>query len=155
MRRFVLPLAFLLVACSDGGSSSTTSSATAVDDPTTVATDDLANLPATDCVTTPPPEHRLVHITLDDMQAGFGSLGSRANDGLTPGVIRVELEADAENAGPVGVLIQKDGQTVATIGGVEPGDTCGIDLDVTEGQYVVFDGTNDVAIVIEAAVPTS
>ena len=52
-------------------------------------------LPPTVCVTSPGPEDRLVHVTLDDIVGGFGSLGSRANSGLTPGVMRVELEADA------------------------------------------------------------
>ena len=124
----VVPMA--LAACSDDETST----------PTTAA------LPATVCVTTPVPEGRLIHVTLDDVVGGFGSLGSRASSGLTPGVVRVELEADAENAGLASVRIIKDGAEVSTIAGVAAGATCGIDLNVTVGTYQIFgDADQDVA----------
>ena len=92
----------------------------------------------TECVTTAAPDGRLVHVTLDDIVGGFGSLGSRSNSGLTPGVVRVELEADAENAGPASVRIMKGGAEVATIAGVAAGTTCGIDLEVAVGTYQIL-----------------
>jgi len=103
------------------------------------ATPPTPTAPATVCVTTPAPEGRLVHLTLDDTVDGFGSLGSRANSGLTPGMVRVELEADAENATPSSIRIQLDGADVAAIQGVDAGDTCGIDLEVVIGVYHVLD----------------
>ncbi|HQZ37002.1 MAG TPA: hypothetical protein PK020_21435 [Ilumatobacteraceae bacterium] len=124
MRRLTLVLVVpvLLAACSDDKAASP---------PTSTA-------PPTVCVTTAAPDGRLVHVTLDDIVGGFGSLGSRANSGLTPGVIRVELEADAENAGPASIRIMKAGAEVATITGVVAGATCGIDLSVTAGTYQVL-----------------
>jgi len=79
-----------------------------------------------------------VHVTLDDVVGGFGRFGLRSNDGLTPGVVRVELEADAENAGPAAIRIMKDGAQVATIAGVAASTTCGIDLDVALGTYQIL-----------------
>jgi hypothetical protein len=97
-----------------------------------------STLAATLCVSTPAPDDRLVHVTLDDVVGGFGSLGSRSSSGLTPGVVRVELEADGENAGPASVRIMKDGAQVATIQGVAAGETCGIDLEVVVGTYQIL-----------------
>ena len=127
MRRLTILLVvpLIIAACSDDNAASPS--------PATAA------LPATVCVTSQPPDGRLVHLTLDDTVDGFGSLGSRANDGLTPGVIRVELEADAENADPAVVRITLDGAPAATIAGVAAGTTCGIDLDATVGTYHVLD----------------
>lgn len=110
------------------------------DDKTT--TPPTATVPPTVCVTTPAPEDRLVHVTVDDIVGGFGSMGSRADSGLTPGEVRVELEADAENAGPTSVRIMKDGAEVSMIGGVAAGETCGIDLAVEVGLYQIL-GDND------------
>lgn len=108
-------------------------------------------LPANVCVTTPAPEGRLVHVTLDDVVGGFGSLGSRANSGLTAGVVRVELEADAENAGPASVRIMKDGVEMATIAGVAASTTCGVDLEVTVGTYQILgDADQDVEFEVTA-----
>lgn len=135
MRRLTILLLVpvVLAACSDDkGSTATT-------------TLPVTTLPATVCVTTPAPDGRLVHVTLDDVVDGFGSLGSRSSSGLTPGVIRVELEADSENAGPASVRITKDGAVVTTIDGVVAGETCGIDLDVSVGTYVILgEGDQDV-----------
>ena len=124
MRRLTILLVvpMLFAACSD-------------DDTATTATSTVA---PTVCVTTPAPEGRLVHVTVDDVVGGFGSMGSRSNSGLTPGVVRVELEADAENAGPTSVRITKDGADVTTISGVAAGETCGIDLQVEVGLYVIL-----------------
>lgn len=108
-------------------------------------------VPPTVCVTTPGPEDRLVHVTVDDVVSGFGSMGSRANSGLTPGVVRVELEADVENAGPTSVRIMKAGAEVATIRGVAAGETCGIDLEVGVGTYQILgDADQDVEFEVVA-----
>jgi hypothetical protein len=128
----VVPMFF--AACSDDTSSS----------PTTTP------LVATVCVATAAPDDRLVHVTLDDIVGGFGSLGSRSSSGLTPGVVRVELEADGENAGPASVRIMKDGAEVATIQGVAAGATCGIDLDVVVGTYQIL-GEADQDVEFEVA----
>lgn len=124
---FLVP-AMLGAACSDDGGSSSSA-------PTTVV--------ATVCVTTPPPDGRLVHVTLDDVVDGFGSLGSRSNSGLTPGIVRVELEADAENAGAASVRILLGEAQVASIDGVPAGQTCGIDLQVDTGTYRIVDDAGD------------
>jgi len=92
-----------------------------------------------------------VHVTLDDIVGGFGSLGSRSNSGLTPGVVRVELEADVENAGLASVRIMKDGAEVATIASVAAGATCGIDLEVAVGTYQILgEGDQDVEFEVAA-----
>ena len=108
-------------------------------------------VPPTACVTTPGPEDRLVHVTVDDVVNGFGSMGSRANSDLTPGVVRVELEADPENRGLTSVRIMKDGTEVATIQGVTAGETCGIDLEVDVGTYQILgDADQDVEFEVVA-----
>ncbi len=86
-----------------------------------------------------------MHVTLDDVVGGFGRFGTRSSDGLTAGVVRVELEADAQNAGPASIRILKAGAEVATIAGVAAGATCGIDLDVTAGTYQVLGGADQTA----------
>lgn len=118
----VLMLPLLLVGCSDDGASLPS---------ITVA--------PTQCVTTPVPEGRLVHITVDDTVGGFGGLGSQASGGLTPGTLRIELEADAENATRSSIRVQLNGADVASISGVAAGDTCGIDVEVGLGTYHVLD----------------
>lgn len=122
------------VACSDDKAAPITSTTSAV--------------PPTSCATTPAPDGRLVSVTLDDVVAGFGSLGLRADDGLTPGIVRIELIGDAENASPVGVAILLDSSPVATIDGVGPGETCGIDVEVSEGVYHITDGDRDVEFTV-------
>lgn len=123
MRRLTLLLAvpMVIAACSDDKSAAPS-----------------ATVPATVCATSAAPDGRLVHVTLDDVVNGFGSLGSRSNSGLTPGLVRIELEGDAKNAGPAAVQILKDGTEVATIAGVAPGATCGIDLEVDIGKYQIL-----------------
>jgi hypothetical protein len=100
-------------------------------------------LPATVCATDPAPDGRLVHVTLDDVVGGFGSFGSRSDSGLTPGVVRVELEADGENAAPASVRILLGDAQVASIDGVAAGQTCGIDVTVEVGTYRVVDDAGD------------
>lgn len=123
MRRLtpLLAVPMFIVACSDDKSAAPS-----------------ATVPATVCATSAAPDGRLVHVTLDDVVNGFGSLGSRSNSGLTPGLVRIELEGDAENAGPAAVQILKEGTEVATIAGVGPGATCGIDLEVDIGKYQIL-----------------
>ncbi len=118
------------------------------DDKAAPATSSTSTVPPTTCATTPAPDGRLVSVTIDDVVDGFGSLGLRANDGLTPGIIRVELIGDDENASPLGVTILLDGIPVGTIVGVGPGDTCGIDLEVSEGVYHITDGDRDVEFTV-------
>ena len=47
------------------------------------------------------------------------------------------------------VTILRDGFPVGTVVGVEAGETCGIDLEVSEGVYHVTDGERDVEFTIE------
>ncbi len=103
----------------------------------------------TTCVTTPAPEGRVVSVTIDDVVDGFGSLGLRADGGLTPGIVRVEIVGDIGNASALGVTIVRDGSPVATVSGVAAGETCGIDLEVSAGVYHVTDGDRDVEFTIE------
>ena len=103
----------------------------------------------TECATTPAPEGRLVSVTIDDVVDGFGSLGLKADGGLTPGIVRVEVSGDVDNALPLGVTILRDGVPVGTVVGVGAGETCGIDLEVTAGVYHVTDGDRDVEFTIE------
>lgn len=133
----VLGAVVSVAACSDDGGS--------VAVPTTTVA-------ATVCVTTPPADGRLVHVTLDDVVGGFGSLGSRSSSGLTPGTVRVELEADEENATPSTVRILLGDVQVASIDGVPAGQTCGIDLQVEAGTYRIVDdaGDHDVEFEVEA-----
>lgn len=127
-------------------------SATCSDDGGTSAAPTTTTVVATVCVTTPPPDGRLVHVTLDDVVGGFGSLGARSSSGLTPGSVRVELEADAENATPSSVRILLADVQVASIDGVPAGQTCGIDLQVEAGTYRIVDdaGDHDVEFEVEA-----
>ena len=127
-----------LAACSDDN---TTSSDLTLPTATTEA--------PTQCATAPAPEGRLVSVTIDDVVNGYGSLGLQADGNLTPGIVRVEVIGDVENALPLGVTILRDGTPVATVVGVEAGETCGIDLEVTEGVYHVTDGDRDVEFTIE------
>jgi|CXWL01.1.fsa_nt_gi hypothetical protein len=106
-------------------------------------------VPATVCVDTAAPEGRGVRVTIDDVVGGFGSLSLRADGGLTPGVVRIEVTAEPDNAAPLGVTVVFDGVVVATVAGVEPGATCGIDLTVSEGVYHVTDGDRDVEFTVE------
>ncbi len=91
----------------------------------------------------------MVRVTIDDVVDGFGSLGLRADGGLTPGIVRVEVTGDAANALALGVTILRDGFPVGTVVGVEAGETCGIDLEVSEGVYHVTDGERDVEFTVE------
>lgn len=123
-----------VVACSDDSAQSTSTTST---------------VPATECVDTAAPDGRLVRVTIDDIVDGFGSLGLRADGGLTPGVVRLEVIGEPDNAAPLGVTVLLDGVPVATVDGVAPGATCGIDLIVGEGVYHITDGERDVEFTVE------
>ncbi|MCE9621775.1 MAG: hypothetical protein K8R99_05460 [Actinomycetia bacterium] len=131
-----------MAACSDDTSSSSQSTET-TQAPTTTW------LPASVCVTTPAPDGRVVSVTIDDVVGGFGSFGLQADGGLTPGIVRVEVTGDINNASPMGVTILRDGSPVATVSGVAAGETCGIDLEVTAGVYHVTNGDSDVEFTVE------
>ena len=103
----------------------------------------------TRCVTTPAPDGRLISVTIDDVVDGFGSLGLRADGGLTPGVVRVEVTGDAANASPLGVTILRDDIPVGAVFGVGAGETCGIDLEVSAGVYRITDGDRNVEFTVE------
>ena len=103
----------------------------------------------TRCVTTPAPEGRLVSVTIDDVVDGFGSLRLQADGGLTPGIVRVEVTGDAANASPLGVTILRDDTPVGAVFGVDAGETCGIDLEVSAGVYRITDGDRNVEFTIE------
>ena len=87
-------------------------------------------------------------VTIDDVVDGFGSLGLQADGGLTPGIVRVEVTGDPGNASPLGVSILRDGIPVGSVDGVEPGQTCGVDLEVSEGVYHITDGDRDVEFTV-------
>lgn len=131
MRRVWLfvPVALLAVACSDddGGTAQ-------------LAT----TLPPTECATGEFEEGRTVVVTVDDVVGGFGGLGSRTPSDLAAGLVRVSVEADAENREPVSVVVTLDGAEVAAVRGVAPGSVCAIDVELTAGHYVVVEGDRDV-----------
>jgi hypothetical protein len=130
MRRvlLVVSVAVLAVACSDD-----------------LRTAQLATtLPPSECAAGEFDDARTVVITVDDMVDGFGGLGSRAPSDLAAGMVRVSVEADAENRQPMSVVITRDGAEVATVRGVTAGAVCAIDLELTAGHYVVAEGERDV-----------
>lgn len=140
-RRLALSLILLIAvgACSDDDAG-----------PSDASEQAASTTPATECATTPAPDGRLVRVTIDDVVDGFGSLGLAADGGLTPGTVRIEVTGDVGNASPLGVSIVRDGVEVATVDGVAAGETCGIDLEVSEGTYHVTDGDRDVEFTVEA-----
>lgn len=89
-----------------------------------------------------------MRVNIDDVVGGFGSLGLRADGGLTPGIVRIEVTGDVENASALGVTILRDGVPVGAVDGVGAGETCGIDIEVSEGTYHVTDGDRDVEFVV-------
>ncbi|MBI4934708.1 MAG: hypothetical protein HY828_12565 [Actinobacteria bacterium] len=126
---FLMPFALLAVACGgdDGG------------------TEQLATtLPPTECVAGEFDAGRTVVITVDDVVGGFGGLGSRTPSDLAAGMVRVSVEADAENREPVSVAVTRDGVEVATVRGVAAGSVCAIDIELAAGHYVVVEGDRDV-----------
>ncbi|CAN5652275.1 hypothetical protein BH10ACT2_BH10ACT2_02510 [soil metagenome] len=131
-------LLFPLAACSGGKAASS--------EPTVpVASTAIPTI----CATTPEPEGRVVVVIIDDVVNGYGSLSLRADGNLTPGIVRLEVVGDVDNASPLGVSIVRDGFTVGSIDGVAAGETCGIDLQVSEGIYHITDGDRDVEFTIE------
>ena len=104
--------------------------------------------PPTICATTPATEGRVVRVTIDDLVGGFGSLGLQADGNLTPGIVRIEVTGDVANAMPLGVTILRDGFPVGIVDGVGAGETCGLDLEVSEGIYHVTDGDRDVEFAV-------
>jgi|CXWL01.1.fsa_nt_gi hypothetical protein len=108
----------------------------------------VSTAPPTVCATTPATEGRIVRVTIDDLVDGFGSLGLQADSGLTPGIVRVEVTGDAANAMPLGVSILRDGFPVGVVDGVGAGETCGLDLEVSEGTYHITDGERDVEFTV-------
>lgn len=89
----------------------------------------------------------------DDLVGGFGSFGTRTPSGLQAGTVRISVEADAENAGPVSVAITLDGARVGSIDGVASGSTCAIDVDLVAGHYDVTDGQQKAGFDVIAASP--
>ena len=104
--------------------------------------------PPTICATTPAVAGRVVRVTIDDVVDGFGSLGLQADGNLTAGIVRVEVTGDVANATPLGVTILRDGIPVGIVDGVGAGETCGLDLEVSEGAYHVTDGDRDVEFAV-------
>ena len=139
-RRSAIGVAVLLLsiaACSDAKSAEPESTEPAV-----------STAPPTSCATTSAVEGRVVRVNIDDVVGGFGSLGLRADGGLTPGIVRIEVTGDVENASALGVTILRDGVPVGAVDGVGAGETCGIDIEVSEGTYHVTDGDRDVEFVV-------
>lgn len=107
----------------------------------------------TTCVTGEGDPGRTITLGIDDEVGGFGSIGSRAPSDLTAGAVRIVVDADAENAGPVDVTLTLDGAVVTTIAGVAPGTTCGVDVELEPGDYLAtsnVNGDSDAAFTIIA-----
>ncbi len=130
MRLFWLALAgtLLVSACSDDGGTAQLAS----------------TLPPTECASGSFDEGRTVVITVDDVVNGFGGLGSRTPSDLPAGLVRLSVEADAENRASVSVVVTRDGTEVATVRGVAPGSVCAVDVNLAAGHYVVVEGDRDV-----------
>ncbi|CAN5730980.1 hypothetical protein BH24ACT6_BH24ACT6_13580 [soil metagenome] len=64
--------------------------------------------PVAECVSGEADSSRTITIRVDDEVGGFGSIGSRVPTGLTPGTVRVVVEADEENADPITVTLQSE-----------------------------------------------
>jgi hypothetical protein len=120
--------AVLAAACSDDGGTAQLAS----------------TLPPTECASGSFDEGRTVVITVDDVVNGFGGLGSRTPSDLPAGLVRLSVDADAENRAPVSVVVTRDGAEVATVRGVSAGSVCAIDVELAAGHYVVVEGDRDV-----------
>ncbi len=143
----VLLSALLLGACS-GDDDETTDGTEAASGTTGASSDagddgDDSGGDATECATAEADASRTVTVKVDDVVDGFGSLGSQTPSGLTPGSVRLAVEADEENEEPVDVTLSLGGETVAEVNGVEAGATCGIDVDLEAGDYVVTSNRNE------------
>ena len=79
---------------------------------------------------------------VDDLVGGFGSLGSETPSGLTAGPVRIAVDADEENEGPVEVVVTGPDGVAATVSGVEAGATCAVDVELAAGDYVVTSSAN-------------
>lgn len=139
VRMRTVPLLLLVVAlgpmaaCSDGESS-----------PTTVALAASAPASTNECAPAGSGDaSRTVVVRANDLVGGFGSFGTRVSRGLTAGTVRISVEADEENVGPIVVTVSQGGVTTLVISGVEPGTTCGVDVELVTGSYDVTDGTQN------------
>lgn len=149
MRRLLIPIVFLslLAACSDDDKSSSDSTSESTIDSISSESSSVS-LPPTECATTPGPEGHFVRVNVDDIVGGFGGLASRSDADMKPGVVRIEVTGDPENAEPVNVTVMQGDTELAAINGVAAGETCGIDLDLGAGTYRVVEGDRDVEFVI-------
>lgn len=142
LRRFasVTTAAWLLVGCSSSDNHASQRSAA----PTAGSTEPSANCAvATDGGSAA--DDPSVLIIVDDIQGGFGRLGARAQRPQA-GVVAVGVEADADNDGPVTVIIHRvtpDGPEVGRIAGVPPGQRCTAEFDLVAGPYVATADSND------------
>ncbi|MGI9053807.1 MAG: hypothetical protein ACR2HQ_14380 [Ilumatobacteraceae bacterium] len=89
-----------------------------------------------------------IKLTVDDPRDGFGSVGSRTPSDLPAGTILVELESSAENTEPLDVPLLMGDAEVFRFVAVEPGTTCGVQLDLAAGSYRVVVGENDAEFAI-------
>lgn len=101
----------------------------------TVSDEAAVTATATSCVTGEGDPNRTITLGIDDVVGGSGGISSQTPSDLTAGSVRISVEADAENEGPIEVTVARDGTSVATISGVDPGATCGIDVDLEPGNY--------------------
>ena len=98
--------------------------------------------PATTCAAGDADSGRTVTVRVDDLVGGFGSLGSQTPSGLTAGPVRIAVDADYENEGPVEVVVTGPDGAAATVTGVEAGATCAVDVELAVGDYVVTSSAN-------------
>ena len=61
----------------------------------------------------------------------------------------MEVTGDPANAAPLGVTILRDDTPVGAVFGVDAGETCGIDLEVSAGVYRITDGDRNVEFTVE------
>jgi len=94
---------------------------------------------------------RTVVVHSDDLVGGFGSFGTRTPNHLTAGLVRIAVTTEPDNAAPVDVVVSMNGVTVAQINGVVPGVTCGVEVGLAPGHYVVTSGEQEAGFDVEAA----
>ena len=135
----VVSLVFLAAGCGsddDGGGSSGRGAGSGGAD------EQGATVAPTACATGAADPSRTVVLRIDDEVGGFGAISSRTPSDLTAGSVRISVEADEENEGPVVVTLALDGTEVTTISGVEPGATCGVDIELAAGTYQATSDVN-------------
>lgn len=143
MRCVALPVATLFtVTCAAAcGSDGETTDEGSQDAPTTT-------LEPTECLPGEGDMSTTIKISVDDPGDGAGFVASRTPSDLLAGKIRVELESDKANTDPVDVPLLLGSEEVFRFVAVEPGTTCGVQLQLAAGDYRVVVGDSDAEFTI-------